>query len=320
MKVKNRQERILSSKTLTYFLQLADTMNYTQAAQILGITQPALTQQIKKLEHAVDAPLFYSVGKKLRLSKAGIIMLETTHQIYELLNQANDKIQQTTSAEIGQINIGVMSSIEDSVLNDFMVRYYSDTPEISVNLNMLTRKEVWDRLENNEIDLGIMYLPDDSIKNWNMYETNPIYSDELYYLHHDPHLADKKKIKLIEIDKSNLVMFPEDYYITRKLRRVFRDSMIDFPKIVSRFSRPRQIYQFCSQSNANTILSKAYLLSHNLPKMYINPIDPSIKFNLSFIYRKDKKRVPRIEKFLKSFYKFLDEKDYETRLKEKVIK
>ena len=66
-----------------------------------------------------------------------------------------------------------------------------------------------------------------------MYETNPIYSDELYYLHHDPHLADKKKIKLIEIDKSNLVMFPEDYYITRKLRRVFRDSMIDFPKIVS---------------------------------------------------------------------------------------
>ena len=62
------------------------------------------------------------------------------------------------------------------------------------------------------------------------------------------------------------------------------------------------------------------MLSHNLPKMYINPIDPSIKFNLSFIYRKDKKRVPRIEKFLKSFYKFLDEKDYETRLKEKVIK
>ena len=54
--------------------------------------------------------------------------------------------------------------------------------------------------------------------------------------------------------------------------------------------------------------------------MYINPIDPSIKFNLSFIYRKDKKRVPRIEKFLNFFYKFLDEKDYETRLKEKVIK
>ena len=46
--MKTKQERIFSSKTLTYFLQLAETMNYTQAAQLLGITQPALTQQIKK--------------------------------------------------------------------------------------------------------------------------------------------------------------------------------------------------------------------------------------------------------------------------------
>ncbi len=47
--MKTRQENIFSSKTLTYFLQLAETMNYTQAAQLLGITQPALTQQIKKI-------------------------------------------------------------------------------------------------------------------------------------------------------------------------------------------------------------------------------------------------------------------------------
>lgn len=48
--MKTQHESIFSSKTLTYFLQLAETMSYTQAAQILGITQPALTQQIKKLE------------------------------------------------------------------------------------------------------------------------------------------------------------------------------------------------------------------------------------------------------------------------------
>lgn len=41
--MRTKQEKIFSSKALTYFLQLSDTMNYTQAAQILGITQPALT-------------------------------------------------------------------------------------------------------------------------------------------------------------------------------------------------------------------------------------------------------------------------------------
>jgi Transcriptional regulator len=106
--MKTKQESIFSSKTLTYFLQLAETMNYTQAAQILGITQPALTQQIKKLERTVGAPLFYSVGKKLRLSDAGYTMLDATHKIYGILNQATDEIQQATSATQGEINIGVV--------------------------------------------------------------------------------------------------------------------------------------------------------------------------------------------------------------------
>ena len=45
--MKTKSDNIFSSKTLNYFLQLAETMNYTQAAQLLGITQPALTQQIR---------------------------------------------------------------------------------------------------------------------------------------------------------------------------------------------------------------------------------------------------------------------------------
>ncbi len=61
--MKTTQENIFASKTLSYFLQLSETMNYTQAAQILGITQPALTQQIKKLERTMGTELFYSVGK-----------------------------------------------------------------------------------------------------------------------------------------------------------------------------------------------------------------------------------------------------------------
>jgi len=167
--MKTKQESIFSSKTLTYFLQLAETMNYTQAAQILGITQPALTQQIKKLERTVGAPLFYSVGKKLRLSDAGYTMLDATHKIYAILNQATDEIQQSTSATQGEINIGLLASVEDAVFEDFAILSYQNNPELKISFHMLTRKEIWERLENNKIDLAIMYLPDDSIKNWKPY-------------------------------------------------------------------------------------------------------------------------------------------------------
>jgi DNA-binding transcriptional LysR family regulator len=177
--MKTKQENIFSSKTLSYFLQLAETMSYTQAAQILGITQPALTQQIKKLERTVGAPLFYSVGKKLHLSDAGYTMLDATHQIYETLNQAADEIQQSTSATQGDISIGILASIEDQVFIQFAVQYYLKNPEVKLIFHMLTRKEIWERLENNTIDLAIMYLPDDSIKNWKPYESRKILTEDL---------------------------------------------------------------------------------------------------------------------------------------------
>ena len=92
----------MPSRSLDYFLQLTETMNYTQAAQILGISQPALTQQIKKLEKSIGAPLFYSVGKKLHLSDAGYTMLDAIHQIYETVSQATDQIQRSTENNQGR--------------------------------------------------------------------------------------------------------------------------------------------------------------------------------------------------------------------------
>src|SRR5699024_4552752 len=78
--IKTNTDAVLSAKSLRYFLQLIDNMSYTQAAQILGITQPVLTQQIKKIERAVGAPLFGQMGKKLYLTDAGLKMEETAFQ------------------------------------------------------------------------------------------------------------------------------------------------------------------------------------------------------------------------------------------------
>ena len=192
--MKTKQERIFSSKTLTYFLQLAETMNYTQSAQLLGITQPALTQQIKKLERTVGAPLFYSVGKKLHLSDAGRTMLKATHEIYEILNQTTDEIQQSTSATVGKINIGLLSSIEDSAFNAFIAHYYDLNPEVEITLRMMTRHEIWEALENNQIDLAIMNLPDETIKNWKPYASKKILDEQLLFLHHDNSLANRKRL------------------------------------------------------------------------------------------------------------------------------
>ncbi|MFT9210233.1 MAG: LysR family transcriptional regulator, partial [Lentilactobacillus hilgardii] len=316
--MKTTQESIFSSKTLSYFLQLADTMNYTQAAQILGITQPALTQQIKKLERTVGTSLFYSVGKKLRLTDAGYIMLKTTHQIYDLLNDATDEIQQATSSTTGEINLGILASIETKVFEDFALELYHENPDLVVNFHMLTRKEIWESLENNKIDLAIMYLPDESIKNWKPYSSKKIISDDLLLIHHNQDLSKKKKVHLKDVNDRPWVMYPQDYYLNQTLRETFKNQMVDFPTAAARYTMPEQILKFAINTGTNTALPKSYMVNINLKDLtnddiFVSEFDPKIKFDLKFVYRKNKNEIPRIGRFLSKFDEFLNTKDYLSR-------
>ena len=320
--MKNTKKNFLSSKALDYFLQLTETMNYTRTAQILGISQPALTQQIKKLEHNVGAPLFYNVGKKIHLSDAGYTLLDATHQIYETVSKATDQIQRSSEVNQGTIDIGILSSIETNVFTDFAIRYFQKHHEVDLSFHVLTRKEMWEKLENNEIDLGIMYLPDTSIRNWKPYNSKKIIEDELIFLNTDERLKKKKKVTLKETLNQGWVTYPENYYLNHVIREHFRKAALDTPKGVTHFTQASQIYSFAKQLGIAATLPASFVEANNTGKDKMNTalFDPKIEFELSFVYRKGKELIPRIDSFLTDFDKYLDEKNYVTRLTELVQK
>lgn len=313
--MKAKSDAVLSAKSLRYFLQLIDSMSYTQASQILGITQPALTQQIKKIERAVGAPLFGQIGKKLYLTDAGLKMQETALSLFDTVASAIDQIQKETNSESGSISIGMLSSIEYSVVEDFMIKFNEEFPEVTISLNMLTRNEIWDRLENNQIDLAIMQLPDESIKNWKPYATKKIYDDEILFMTHDK-VGAKKSISLKDSTKNKWVMYPSEYYVPQVLIQVYKNARIDKPTIVTRFTSPYQVIRFAQKTKYDTVITKSFYLSHSDDiSLNVLPFSPAVKFELSFIYRNEKVKIPRIQNFISKWEEFLAQESYESRLK-----
>ena len=316
--MKTQYESIFSSKTLTYFLQLAETMSYTQAAQILGITQPALTQQIKKLERNVGAPLFYSVGKKLHLSDAGYTMLDATHQIYETLNRATDEIQQSTSPDLGEINIGILSSIDTGVFFEFVIDYYKRHHDIKITIYSLTRKEIWEGLENNQLDLAIMYIPDENIKNWKPYESKKILAENLLFVHQNDKLQKRRRIKLKDTLNRSWVGFPQDFYVNTQIREAYRDENIDAPHFAARFTQPSQLLKFTEGTGNYTALPASFVFANEneTSNFHTALFEPTISFEMAYVYRKGKAEIPRISNFFQEFDQYLSREDYVARLTE----
>ncbi|WFC01054.1 LysR family transcriptional regulator [Pediococcus pentosaceus] len=310
--MQTKTEKIFSSKTLSYFLRLTDTMSYTQSAQLLGITQPALTQQIKKLEHAVGAPLFYTLSKKLRLTDAGYTMLNATHEINRILNHATDEIQQATSSGRGDISVGILASLETRIFEDFIANYYNNVPEINVTVHMLTRFEIWEGLESNRLDFAITYLPDANIRSWKPYRARKIGTERLVFVHHDERLSKARGVSLKRAAAFDWVSYPEGYYLDDLITEVFKDAMVTKPKSVAYFTTPAQILSFSNSTGIATALPESFVVAHQdeATDAYITKFDPKISYEIGFVYRKDKDKIPRMNAFLSAFFEYMDGEKY----------
>lgn len=312
-----KSRRVFSSKALNYFDELTKNMSYTKTAQLLGITQPALTQQIKKIERVVGAPLFYSVGKKIYLTDAGTSLLKATHQMFDLINNVTDQIQQESSETSGTISIGLLSTAESVVIEDFIVEYNRINPNVVIDLNLLTRKELWDNIQNNQIDLAIMYLPDKNIKSWKIYKSKKIISDNIMLIHNSEKISKKKSVCYKDAISQPWATYLKTYYFSELIRERFRDALIDSPEVVARFSSPYQLLKFAQESDdVYTVLPLSFCIAHqSMFKLYQTPLEPAISSDLSFVYREDKEKIPRIQEFLNEWDNFLDKMGYIDRLK-----
>lgn len=315
--LKDNPNKIISARAFAYFLQLADTLNYTKTAQLLGISQPALTQQIKKLEINIEAPLFQTIGKQLCLTEAGVIMKEAIEKTYDTLIEANEKIHDENLSTRGKITIGISASVEDRVFTNFITEYFKQYPNVEVTLFMVGRKEVWEYLERNKIDIAILYLPTDVLNKWKGYESVNIINDELLFIHHNDELNKKEAITYEEAQRYPWVTYPKNYFVSHVIQKAFERQEITRPESVANFTKPQQMFRFSNETNVNTALPRSFFQAHEQEgELHALPFDPPICLDLAFVYRKEKLNIPRISHFMKTFESYTAEKSYIERLKD----
>lgn len=314
-----KTDTILSAKSLRYFLQLIDTMNYTQAAQILGITQPALTQQIKKLERAIGAPLFGQMGKKLYLTEAGKQMQSAAVVLLDTTNSVVNNIQEFTQEDKGNISIGCLKTIDMDIVREFLLEFNKQYPDVTIEVKTFSRKELWHQLDNNLIDLAIMYLPDNTKRQsanlQRQYDNIDVYEDRMVILTHKDTVKAGEEYPVSRFTKRKWVTYPNNYYLTELLKETFGTKVK--PDIAMKFASAEQLIKIAETTEYDTCVTKSFYEKYK-QKINLQPIylKQDKKFTISLVYRKGKLEIPRIKNFLKHWKIFLDKKDYSSRLEE----
>jgi len=150
---------------LRYFVAVAEEKNFTRAAKRLGIKQPPLSQQIRKLEKEMGAPLFDREARSVELTSSGRLLLEEARVILHQVERTKTDVRRRARGETGRVNVGYAVGTQFHPLVPTIIReYVADYPEVIMSPQTGGSALVVARLCAGTIDVAFIYQPFNDIE------------------------------------------------------------------------------------------------------------------------------------------------------------
>ena len=141
------------------FYYVAVNHSFTQAAQQLCISQPAVSQAIKLLEKSLGSELFIRIPKGVKLTPEGEMLFQYIKKGYETILLGETQFQKMLDLENGEIRIGASDMTLQFYLLPYLEEFHKRYPHIKVNVTNAPTPETIDFLNDGVIDFGIVSTP-----------------------------------------------------------------------------------------------------------------------------------------------------------------
>jgi LysR family hydrogen peroxide-inducible transcriptional activator len=144
---------------LRYVCAIADTGNFSRAAERCQIAQPSLSQQVLKLEEELGTKLFDRLGRSIRLTEAGRAFIPRARAILEQMEAARSSAADQNTDLRGSVAVGVIPTVAPYLIPNYAARFAKRYPDAKLRIVEETTSVLVEGLRDLSIDLAILALP-----------------------------------------------------------------------------------------------------------------------------------------------------------------
>lgn len=194
---------------LRYFVAVAEHRHFTRAAADLGVAQPSVSKQIRKLEDELGDPLFLRTAGQVTLTDAGTVLLPWAKRVLADLDTARAEVAGLASLEGGRLSIGATPSVSTVLLPPVLAKFHHAHPGIALTVREAGSRDLVRRLEAGDLDLALVVLP---VPHADLLATTQILREDLVLAVPTGHpLAKRRVVRVAELRGVPLVMFRDGY-------------------------------------------------------------------------------------------------------------
>ena len=278
------------------FSDLVDSASFSRAAKLNGITQSAVSQQLRAMEKHFNILIVDRSQKQFRLTREGHKLYDSAKEIIYIYDKLSSELQEMKKIISGTIHISTVYSIGLHELPPYIKKFMSIYPEVNVRVEYRRANMVYEDILTNSIDLGLIAYP----QKHKQLEVLPFHDDELILACNPEHtFADAGEVDIQELNKQKIIGFEPDIPTRKATDKIFKDSNVDVD-LVMEFDNVETVKRAVEINAGIAIIPKTTVIREEAQGLLKVVTFKNQTYNrpLALIHRKGRVQTPAMKKLI----------------------
>jgi LysR family transcriptional activator of glutamate synthase operon len=283
-------------RQLRYLVALAEELNFTRAAASEHVAQPALSQQIRRLEEELGLALVERTTRHVALTEAGSLLVVRARRILGELEAAQTELEAVRGVYTGHVTIGAMHTMGPVDLSLALAVFHERHPDVGLTVREQSSEEMAEMLRVDQLDLAFLSVTE-RIESHGL-GLQQLVSEELVVLVPLDHaLGERRQIRMAELAGERFISFRDGARLRELLVAAGRGAGFE-PRVTLESNETQRIRRLVARGLGVAILPRSDAEGPGADVCVASLIEPALRRDITLAWRAGRRHAPAAAEFL----------------------
>jgi LysR family transcriptional activator of glutamate synthase operon len=283
-------------RQLRYLVALADEQSFTRAAEREHIAQPALSQQIQKLEQELGIPLVERTTRRVQITDAGNLLVARARRILTELESARQELDRVRGIQTGHVVVGAMNTMGPVDITLVLGRFHQLHPRVELVVRESNSDELAEMLRVDALDLAFLSVTE-RVESHGLALHQILMEELIVVLPIDHPLAGQDEIRMVELSREDFISYREGARLRELLDGAGAEAGFE-PRIILESNESRRIRRLVARGLGIAILPRSHAVGTSDAIATARLVEPSLARDITIAWRAGRRLPPAVAEFL----------------------
>lgn len=283
-------------RQLRYLVALAEERHFTRAATREHIAQPALSQQIRRLEEEVGLALVERTTRRVAMTDAGVTLVARARRILGEVDAAHAEMQRLSGVQSGHVVVGAMHTMGPVDVSLVLAIFHERHPGVELTVREQSSEELAEMLRVDELDLAFLSVTE-RIESHGL-GLQQLVSEELVAVLPPGHrLGKRRRVGMAELSDDEFIGYREGARLRELLIYAGRDAGFE-PRVKLESNESQRIRRLVARGLGVAILPRSDADGPGADVAVATLTDPALSRDITLAWREERRHAPAAAEFL----------------------